>query len=216
MVEVGSTYGGVRQRWLVVQSELRISADLKQLDKRIAQAKTKNIKALKQLGTHPFACEADAVDAAQALAKKLKYHRLTDIEVQLKPHYDQPGRPRKGDEPKGYTYHIQATLALDEPAVEAQRNQAGRFVLATNLLDDEQWPNEAILQEYKNQQSCERGKRIPQRPPIFCLSDVCQVTSTSSCSGHDYGLMFASIQHRTTTTSLLFSRGRGNNSQSTG
>lgn len=167
MVEVGSSYGGVRQRWLVVQSELRLSADLKQLDKRIAQAKTKNIKALKQLGTHPFACEADAVDAAQALAKKLKYHRLTDIEVQLKPHYDQPGRPRKRDEPKGYTYHISATLALDEPAVEAQRNQAGRFVLATNLLDDEQWPNEAILQEYKHQQSCERGFRFLKDPLFF-------------------------------------------------
>lgn len=154
-VEVGSTYGEVRQRWLVVQSELRQQADLKQLDKRIAQAKTKNIKALKQLGTHPFACEADAVDAAQALAKKLKSHRLTEIEVQLKPRYDQPGRPRKGDEPKGDTDQIQATLPLNEPALEAQRNQAGRFGLATNLLNDEQWPNKAILQEYKNQQSCE-------------------------------------------------------------
>ena len=69
-----------------MQSELRLSADLKQLDKRIAQAKTKNIKALKELGTHPGACEVDAVDAANALALKLKYHRLTDIEIQLKPH----------------------------------------------------------------------------------------------------------------------------------
>ncbi len=193
MAEVCTTYGGVRQRWLVVQSESRISADLKQLDKRIAQAKTKKIKALKELGNHPFACEADAVDAAKAFDKKLKYHRLTDIEILQKPHYDKAGRPRKGDVPKGYTYHISATLALNESAVEAQRNQAGRFVLATNLLDDQQWSNDMVLQEYKNQQSCERGKRIPQRSPLFCLSDVCQVTATSSCSGHDYGLMFASL-----------------------
>ena len=137
------------------------------MDKRIAKAHSKKAKALKDLSAHPFACETDAVDAAKALAKKLKYHRLTDIEVLQKPHYDQPGRPRKGDEPKGYTYHIQATLALDEPAFEAQRNQAGRFVLATNLLDDELWPNEAILQEYKNQQSCERGFRFLKDPLFF-------------------------------------------------
>ena len=111
------------------------------------------------LSAHPFACETDAVDAADRFAKKLKYHRLTDIEVLKKPHYEQPGRPRKGDSSKHYTYHIQATLALNEAAVQDQRNQAGRFILATNLLDEGLWPNDRILQEYKNQQSCERGFR---------------------------------------------------------
>ena len=47
-----STYAGVCQRWLVVHSESRQKSDLKQLDKRIAQAKTKTIKALKELGAH--------------------------------------------------------------------------------------------------------------------------------------------------------------------
>ena len=90
MAEVCTIYGGVRQRWLVVQSKLRQQSDLKQLDKRIAQAQTKQGKALKELGTHPFACEADALDAAKTLALKLKYHRLTDIEILKKPHYDKP------------------------------------------------------------------------------------------------------------------------------
>ncbi len=30
-------------------------------------------------------------------------------------------------------------------------------------------------------------------PPLFCLSSVCQVTSTRCCPGYDYGLMFASL-----------------------
>ena len=230
IAEVCSTYAGVRQRWLIVQSKSRQQADLKQLDKRIAKAKTKKAKVLKDLSAHPFACpkgyphsrasrsayETDALDAAKNLAKKLKYHRLTDIEVQLKPHYEKPGRPRKGESPQRYTYHIQATLVLNEAAVEAQRTQAGRFILATNLLDEQLWSNETILQEYKNQQSCERGKRIPQRSSLFCLSPVCQVTSTSCCLSHDYGLMFAGLQYRSTTTSLLFSRSHRNHSQSTG
>ncbi len=164
IAEVCSSYAGIRQRWLVVQSEVRQLADLKQWDKRIAQAETKQAKALKELSAHPFACEADAVDAANTFARSLKYHRLTKIEVLQKPHYNKPGRPRKGDSPKGYTYHIQATLALNEAAVERCRNQAGRFILATNLLDDELWPNDTILQEYKNQQSCERGFRFLKDP----------------------------------------------------
>ncbi len=191
-----------------MQSKSRQQADLKQLDKRIAKAQTKKTKVLKDLSSHPFACETDALDAAKLFAKKLKYHCLTNIEVQLKPHYKHPGRSRKGESPQRCTYHLQATLVLDEAAVALLRNQAGRFILATNLLDDQLWSNEMILQEYKNQQSCERGKRIPQRPPLFCLSSVCQVTSTSSCPGHDHGLMFAGLQHRSTSTALLFGRGQ--------
>ncbi len=167
LAEVCSTYAGVQQRWLVVQSKSRQQADLKQLDKRIAKAKTKQAKALKELSAHPFACETDALVAAKTLAKKLKYHRLTDIEVQLKRNYERPGRPRKGESPKRYTYHLQATLALNEAAVEAHRTQAGRFILATNLLDEQRWPNETILQEYKNQQSCERGFRFLKDPLFF-------------------------------------------------
>ncbi len=119
IAEVCSTYAGVRQRWLVVQSESRKQADLKQLDKRIAKAQTKKAKALKDLSAHPFACETDAVDAANAFDKKLRYHRLTDIEVLKKPHYEQPGRPRKGDSPKCYTYHLQATLAKSAVCVSS-------------------------------------------------------------------------------------------------
>ena len=146
--ELCSTYAGVPQRWLVVQSKPRQQADLKQLNKRITQAEANTLKAIQELGAHPFACEADALDAAKTLDKKLKYHTLTEVGVRLKPYYDKPGRPKKGDAPTGYTYHVQATLALNESAVAAQRNQAGRFVLATNLLDDQQWSNDTAGQSH--------------------------------------------------------------------
>jgi transposase len=137
------------------------------LDKRIAKAKSKQAKALKELIAHPFACETDALDAAKTFGKELKYHRLTEIEVQLKPQYERPGRPRKGESPKRYTYHLQGTLVLNEEAVTLLPNQAGRFILATNLLDDRLWSNQTVLQEYKNQQSCERGFRFLKDPIFF-------------------------------------------------
>ncbi|NET62630.1 MAG: IS1634 family transposase [Symploca sp. SIO2E6] len=159
------------QRWLVVESQSRQQADLKQLDKRVAQQQTKHLKALAELETHPFACEADALAAVQGFAKKLKYHRLIDIKTKKKPHYAQRGRPRKGDSPNRYTYHVQATLVLNEQVLAAHRHQAGRFILATNLLDAQQWSNDTILQEYKNQQSCERGFRF-LKDPLFFASRV--------------------------------------------
>ena len=41
--------------------------------------------------------------------------------------------------------------------------------------------------------------------PYFLPLGLCQVTSTSSCLGHDYGSMFASLQYRTATTARLLS-----------
>ena len=183
IAEVCSTYAGIPQRWLVVESSSRQQADLKQLDKRIAKAYTEKLNVLKTLTTHPFACQADALDGLAAFEKKLKYHTLINLEVVTKPHYDKPGRPRKGDKPKRYTYHPKATLVRNEMALLAQRNQAGRFILATNLLQQEdlnelqqedwnglqeqQWSNDEILQEYKNQQACERGFRFLKDPLFF-------------------------------------------------
>jgi transposase len=171
IAEVCSLYAGVTQRWLVVQSQKRKQADLKQLNRRVETVKTEKAKALKDLSAHPFACKADALDAANTFAKKLPYHRLDRIEILKTPHYDKPGRPGKADLPKRFTYQIQATLVLNESALEPYRNQAGRFILATNLLNDELWPNDTILQEYKNQQSCERGFRF-LKDPLFFVSRV--------------------------------------------
>ena len=117
-------------------------------------------------------------------------------------YHDRPGRPQKADIPKGYTYHPTATIVLDDKAVALQRNQAGRFILATNLLQNEdtdlpqqqnmgstqqqnqnlqqqdtdftpvqKWSNDMLLDEYKQQQSCERGFRF-LKDPLFFASRV--------------------------------------------
>ncbi len=193
IAEVGSIYAGIRQRWLVVESDARKRADLRQLDKRVAKALKQKTKDLKVLTGRSFACEADALSALEQFAKELKYHTLTAPQVLAKPYYDTPGRPPKATLPKGYTYHPTATCVPDEQALERQRTQAGRFILATNLLllEDEnenllqhkdadegqkhngalpqqtQWSNDMILHEYKQQQACERGFKFLKDPLFF-------------------------------------------------
>ena len=169
-VEVCTTYGGVAQRWLVVESETRKAAALKTLERRITQALEQHTQALKKLQAQEFACEADALAAAQAFGKTLKYYSLESIQVSSKPHYPQAGRPSKTDAPTHHTYQIQANLSLNEAEVKSRRRQAGRFILATNLLDDELWSNDDILRTYKEQQSCERGFRFIKDPLFFASS----------------------------------------------
>jgi transposase len=48
--------------------------------------------------------------------------------------------------------------------------RAGRFVLATNILDESQLSHTAMIVEYKAQQSCERGFAFLKNPSFFADS----------------------------------------------
>jgi transposase len=49
-------------------------------------------------------------------------------------------------------------------------NQAGRFILATNVLNETELPASEILVAYKKQQSCERGFGFLKDPLFFADS----------------------------------------------
>lgn len=172
-------YAEIKQLWVIVESDQRKLADLKSLSKRISKSLDGKLSSLKRLSNHEFACEADALNAAADFEKTLSYHLLTDLTIIAKPHYQRKGRPRPGDEVSHYTYQIQSTLCENEIVVKNHRNQAGRFILATNLLDEErmthtqaeEWTNDLILKEYKSQQSTERGFRFI-KDPLFFVSRV--------------------------------------------
>jgi transposase len=182
---VCNEYAGIKQLWVVVESDERKEAALKALPSRIEKSLAANLKNLKRLESKEFACEADALSAAADFEKTLKYHLLRELKIVTKPHYQSRGRPRPDEEISHYTYHIQATLIENEIVIKNHRNQAGRFILATNLLDKEtnlttdtttkldgeKWTPELILKEYKAQQTTERGFRF-LKDPLFFVSRV--------------------------------------------
>lgn len=170
VVELCSFYSDVAQRWIVLENTTRKKIAIKKLHQNIAKVGKHQQELLKGLKLKGFACEADAQSAAEEFAQSLKYHRLSEIEISRKPHYSKAGRPKKGVEPTDYTYHIQATLEVNEVVVEAVKRQAGRFILATNLLTTEKWNPEKILRTYKQQQNCERGFRFLKDPLFFASS----------------------------------------------
>ena len=170
IAERTSYYGGVEQRWLIVKSLARQQSDQKQLQKKILKSQQQSLKQLQKLSAQEFSCEPDARMAAMQFSHQLKYHTLQAVEIIEQDHYSQPGRPSKQTQATHKTYRIQATLVVNETVLEQQRQQAGRFILATNVLDKKQLNNDALLSEYKEQQSTERGFSFLKDPLFFADS----------------------------------------------
>jgi transposase len=55
-----SNYGGITQRWLIVESSLRRDADRRKLEKNLKKAEVEGEKKLRDLSIMEFACSADA------------------------------------------------------------------------------------------------------------------------------------------------------------
>lgn len=170
IASVCSDYGGVRQRWFVVESEARRQADLAKLERTIAKATVQATAQVNQLHRQEFACEADALAALEQLAARLPWHDLTDRRVNVKAHYDRPGKPTADTPPTRITYHPDATLSLKVEKQALHHRRAGRFILATNVLDAEVLSPIEALEEYKAQQGTERGFRFLKDPLFFASS----------------------------------------------
>jgi len=72
MSSVESNYGGVKQRWIVVESEQKKALDLKQLTKATEKATAQAEKQLSQLQRQEFACREDALTALSRWEKSLE------------------------------------------------------------------------------------------------------------------------------------------------
>ena len=67
-------------------------------------------------------------------------------------------------------YQIEGVVNQKSSEIEILRKSAGKFILATNLVDDKKLEPSEIMSNYKNQQSCERGFRFLKDPLFFADS----------------------------------------------
>jgi len=153
------TYGGIKQTWIIVESQKRKKSDLEKLDKKLKKEKEQVEKLLKSLKKEDFETAEQARYKLKGINKKLKLFEIKEvqlIESKLK------------DNKTIYKMSGVGYEKLEE--IEIQRKSAGRFILATNLVGDEKLEPEEILRNYKNQQSCERGFRFLKDPLFFADS----------------------------------------------
>ena len=86
------------------------------------------------------------------------------MEVEAIECYPKAGRPGPEAEKVTVGYRLVGTAQRDETAIEALLHAKGRFILATNDLDNERYSDEQMLSEYKEQQGVERGFRFLKDP----------------------------------------------------
>jgi transposase len=161
--EICSTYGGIKQRWLLVFSQQAYEREKKTLMKRIEKEKVAFTKACWRLGNQVFGCMKDAEKHVAQLNKQYRYH-LIQHTIEAIEKYECRGRPNPLTPKVVQGYRVNYTIVENEEAIAATLMKKGRFVLATNQLNKEELPAEKMLTQYKEQQSVEGGFRFLKDP----------------------------------------------------
>lgn len=169
-IEICSMYGKIRQRWLLIYSEQAYSREKTTLERQVKKEFELKGKELKKFSSKTFDCECDAKSSLYALKKTLKHHRLGEVVVKQQRVKLGRGRPKK-DDSAIIKYSLEAKLEKDEEKISASLQKKGKFIIATNELDDTLLSNRDLLDNYKGQQSVERGFRF-LKDPLFMTSSV--------------------------------------------
>ena len=163
-------YGNVDQRWLLVYSEQGYQREKKTLDKKLDKMEDKYISECNKFERQQFSCHADAQNAFKELKKGKRFFLLEGDVIAIEKHKGK-GRPKAGAEKDVVGYRVQVKLERDEPAIKMEANKKGRFILATNDLNEVDYPDQQMLMEYKEQQKVESGFRF-LKDPWFMLNSV--------------------------------------------
>ena len=163
-----SNYGGISQRWLVVESEARKESDLAKLHKNIKQEYRQSTQKLKEISRSTFEHQSCLNQALRTLEKSLKYHQLSEIKITQVISNNRHKTDNKAEENR--QYQVSATLVKNTSAITESERRAGRFILTTNILDEAVLTPDEILSKYKEQQSTERGFRFLKDPLFFADS----------------------------------------------
>ena len=157
-VEKESNYAGIKQKWLIIESAARKESDLKQLSKKIIKDEAKANSLVTSLSQKKYENRTEIKAVFNWEQKKLKYHHLVLKDV------------AKTTDKKSKKIVYKATIVLEKKSdkIESEKKKAGRFILATNVLEN--LSSSEILTAYKGQQSCERGFRFLKDPLFFADS----------------------------------------------
>lgn len=157
--EVENNYGGIKQRWLVVESESRKKSDIEKLEQKIDKESRQLAQKLASLSNKEFETEREANLKLQEISDKLKYHLISQSLITEK----------TVKKPKN-KYQITASFQSDIAKITLLKRKAGRFIIATNKLDKNSFTSNDILKKYKEQQAPERGFAFLKDPLFFADS----------------------------------------------
>jgi transposase len=170
---VASAYGGVAQRWLIIQSAPLASAithtQTANANKQQAAFERK-IQQQQARKTQPYFLSVADLDAwLEALA--LKYPLVSlNYTIEEGSYYVKAGKPKEEHRRTSYKIgHVE--LSTNTVAIAAIAVEKSRFILASNVLDTDKLSDEALLSAYKSQAtSVENGFKFLKDPIFFAES----------------------------------------------
>jgi transposase len=161
---------GKRYRAVVIHSSAHDRRRQKRIEREL-QAESKSLATvMKQACKIDYACRADAEAAARRIANpKATYYRIT-AQVEERPKYKR-GRPKGGvKEVAEMRYGISASIGANEATVSTLREEAGCFVLLTNVpkaqAQESGYTSRRILHAYKERHGMERNFGFLKDPAI--------------------------------------------------
>lgn len=168
--EVEITYAGIPQRWLVVFSQAAYDREVQTLTRTEAKELQTAEKLWHSLCRQTFNCQADAQTAIEQFNQRWKLHQA-HAEVVPLTQYTRRGRPTAEDWPKIIGYAVQGNLVQNPERVEEAKHNLGKFIIATNELEEQKLSAANMLSNYTDQGiSVERGFRFLKDPLFFADS----------------------------------------------
>ena len=168
--EYETTYGQVKQRWLVVFSEAAYGRESKTFARKLDKARVKAETALAKLSRQTFACEPDAQQALEKAEASWRYHQAA-VTIEPIMGYVTPGRPAKGSQPTCQGYRLNGSVVPREAVLAEMDMRRGKFIIATNQLVTTRLSAQEMLSVYKAQGvTVERGFRFLKDPLFFADS----------------------------------------------
>jgi transposase len=166
-IPLKSTYANVEQRWLLAFSPQAYERELITLKRSYEKDSKKEYQSFIQLCKEEFECKGDAQRAFDKFEKKCKTLIMSDLTMREKYIYAKPGRPKAGEEPTKTHYFIQAGVGCKVENFTSIAQTKGRFIIASNEMNDQKLSDLEIIQTYKGQSKVERGFRFLKDPQFM-------------------------------------------------
>ena len=132
---------------------------MEKLENKIEQELVKTNKLLSKLEKEEFEHSSQISYQVTAINKKLKFFTIQEIKI-----------VEVTDKEGKILFHFKGKIAEKSEEIERKRKATGRFILATNVLDESLVSDSEILQKYKEQSVCEKGFAFLKDPLFFADS----------------------------------------------
>lgn len=166
-----STYGGVKQRWLIIHSVPAEERASHTVARAILKEEKKLLKLIAKLRKKEFKSKRSIQCAIDELQTKGKFHSVVIKQINQKRKYQRRGRPTKQNTSSSHIiYFVECTLTKKQQFIDWEIIKRGFFIVATNEHDSKKLSDQEVFTNYKGQKYVENGFRFLKDPLFFASS----------------------------------------------